>query len=376
LSAKQTAVAAGLAGLCIAPSAVANVLPHILALSNQGAIDSAEATTAVFQGVSVIAMAAMPFGIQNLRAVTLKAACWLLAIVLFGLNLLNALDAASHARANATGVNRGTIAKAAALNSRIPELRNSRSQVPQFTFTSAASAMAAQKATDEAVRAKDAECGKIGPNCRKRTDESTTAAEKLSQALGQRALTERAEKLDVEIAALERQLLELSPVPKHGDDTASKTARLIGPFVSIGSNADEEIAEWRPIAFAIGIELLALIGPIGMVAAVGSPSTVVKTQQPAISEDVKNASPETPAPVLAAVVRSAATPAKPKKARQIKKAALTGVGDVREWHGSRTAAKPGNLIRVNECFAAYVEWCKGQGAPSLLPDEVRHGNEG
>jgi hypothetical protein len=199
LSAKQTAVAAGLAGLCIAPSAVANVLPHILALSNQGAIDSAEATTAVFQGVSVIAMAAMPFGIQNLRAVTLKAACWLLAIVLFGLNLLNALDAASHARANATGVNRGTIAKAAALNSRIPELRNSRSQVPQFTFTSAASAMAAQKATDEAVRAKDAECGKVGPNCRKRTDESTAAAERLSQVLGQRALTERAEKLDAEI---------------------------------------------------------------------------------------------------------------------------------------------------------------------------------
>jgi hypothetical protein len=31
--------------------------------------------------------------------------------------------------------------------------------------------------------------------------------------------------------------------------------------------------EWRPIAFAIGIELLALIGPIGMMAAVSSPRT-------------------------------------------------------------------------------------------------------
>jgi hypothetical protein len=162
-------------------------------------------------------------------------------------------------------------------------------------------------------------------------------------------------------AALERQLLELGPVPKHGDDTASKTARLIGLFVSIGSNADEEIAEWRPIAFAIGIELLALIGPIGMVAAVGSPRIVAETQQPAISEEVKSASPETPAPQRAGLPQTAPTPAKPKKARKIKPAALAGVGDVREWHSSRTAAKPGNLARVNECFAAYVEWCKAKG---------------
>ena len=34
---------------------------------------------------------------------------------------------------------------------------------------------------------------------------------------------------------------------------------------------------------------------------------------------------------------------------------------MREWHKSRTAARHGNLLRVNECFAAYVEWCKARG---------------
>jgi hypothetical protein len=335
---------------------------------SQGSIDSAEATTAVFQGVSVLAMAAMPFGIRNLDAVTLKLACWLLAIVLFGLNLLNALDAASHARANATGVSRGTIASAAGLNSRIAELRKSRAQVPQFQFTSPAQATAAQEAVKAAETARDAECTKVGQNCRKRTDEAATAAEKLSGVLSQRALTERAESLDGDIATLEKELTSLGPIPVHADDTASKAARLIGAFVALGSNADEEIAEWRPIAFAIGIELLALIGPIGMMAAVSPPScpvaqqpmperNVTEKQHPSISE---SSAALAPAPEKTAVAGSAATPAKLKKTRKIKSAALAEVGDVREWHKSRTAARPGNLLRVNECYAAYVQWCKSR----------------
>ncbi|MGA7323835.1 MAG: hypothetical protein WBX25_05000 [Rhodomicrobium sp.] len=365
---KQTAASGGLAGLCIAPSAVANVLPHILALSNHGAIDSAEATTAIFQGVSVIAMAAMPFGIQNLSAVTLKLACWLLAIVLFGLNLFNALDAATHVREAATGLNRGTIAKAAALNSRLAELRKSRSQVPPFTFTSLPQASAAQRAADEATRAKDLECGKIGPNCRKRMDEAAAEAGRLSEVLANRSLTERAETLDSGIAVFEKQLADLGPVPVHADATASKAARLIGAFISVGSHADEEIAEWRPIAFAFGIELLALIGPIGMVAAMRG-GAVSEKQQPAISEKepvkVDTGALQTPAVEIAGLTVPAPTPAKPKKAKQIKKAALAGLGDVREWHHSRTTVRADSLIRCNECYSAYVEWCKGQGLEAV-----------
>src|SRR5262249_55620392 len=70
---------------------------------------------------------------------------------------------------------------------------------------------------------------------------------------------------------------------------------------------------------------------------------------------------ETVAPEIAVVVTSAATPANAKKPRRIKTAALAGVGDVREWHSARTAARPGNLLRVNECYSAYVEWCKERG---------------
>jgi hypothetical protein len=150
-------------------------------------------------------------------------------------------------------------------------------------------------------------------------------------------------------------------VPQHADDTASKAARLIVAFVTVGSS-DAAIAEWRPIVFAIGIELLALIGPIGMVAAFRGVH-VSEMQQPANSE--KRQQPvkaETPGSAVAAVVESAATPAKAKKPKKIKPAAVAGVGDVREWHSVRTAARPGNLLRVNECYAAYAEWCKERGA--------------
>jgi hypothetical protein len=150
-------MAAALAGLCIAPSLACNVLPHVQHASQ----DSGSLSMAVFQGASVVTMGAMPFAMRNLAGVSQKLACGLLAVVLLFLNFLNALDTASRVREDATGSHRGTIERAAALNSRIAELRKSRAQVPPFTFTSAASASAAQRAVEAATQARDLECAKI-----------------------------------------------------------------------------------------------------------------------------------------------------------------------------------------------------------------------
>ena len=40
--------------------------------------------------------------------------------------------------------------------------------------------------------------------------------------------------------------------------------------MAVDASTDEAIAEWRPILFAFGIELLAFLGPLGMMAAFAS----------------------------------------------------------------------------------------------------------
>jgi hypothetical protein len=325
----------------------------------------------------------MPFAIRNLQTVSLKLACCLLGFVLFVLNFMNALDVATHGREVATGVARGTLAQASALKSRIADSRKARAQVPPFTFTSTAMVSAAETAVRAAEAARDAECRKVGDKCRQRQDEVTAASERLAAATAQRELTERAERIDSELTGAEASLAALGPLPKHGDDTAAKIARIVAVFVSVDANTEETFAEWRPILFAAGIELLAFIGPLGMMAAIAGGGAgeaqgpdavtpkanaqkskpVVILQHPSTPEQAKQsprrlgtfAKGGTPDAVIPAALRpTPASAASPKNTG-------AGVSDVREWLNSRTAARPDNLVRVNECYDAYLAWSQERG---------------
>jgi hypothetical protein len=146
------------------------------------------------------------------------------------------------------------------------------------------------------------------------------------------------------------------PIPKSPSAPAiTPIARLISPFVR---SSDDDVSEWRPVYFAFGVELFALFGPAMLYAAIMG--GVAKLQQSPVSE--RRASPcvDTPAPEMTGLAQSAAAPAKAKKARQIKPAALAGVGDVREWHSSQTTARLGHRIRCNEAYSHYVEWCENR----------------
>jgi hypothetical protein len=353
------------AGLCVLPSAVVNVAPHIA----QGAHDSGAAATAVFQGVSVLTMASMPFAVKNLSAATQKAGCYLLAAVLLTLNFFNALDVASSVRESATGVSRGTINAAAGLNSRLAEKHKSRSQVPPHTFTSAASASAAQSAADEAKKVMERECEWTGRKCDQKTADAVAAQTKLAAVLEQRALTERAEKLDGEIADLERDLTKLGPVPAHADSTAAKVTRVLNLFIKV---SDDDVSEWRPIAFAFGIELLAFLGPVAMFAAfAGARAKDVDHVVQARAVRVPGQGTPRPQIPVAAVAQIAgvapapASPAKPARSKvKAKKAPIPAgdVGNIREWYEVRTIGRPGHEIRCNEAFDAYSAWCKERGS--------------
>src|SRR5262249_29292313 len=104
-------------------------------------------------------------------------------------------------------------------------------------------------------------------------------------------------------------------------------------------------------------ELLAFLGPFGMWTALGCAARLPESA-PKREPGRKIARGPSPASQIAGVAQTAASPAPAKKPRKIKSAVAARVGDVREWFRSRTAARPGSAARVNECYAAYVEWCK------------------
>jgi hypothetical protein len=348
-------IATGLAALCAAPSAIVNVLPHAAAMVTTRDL-AGEAGALSFQAVAVIAMAGMPFALRKTRDFAMKTGLFALASILLFLNFLNALDVASHVRDEATGANRGTLAQAAGLKSRIAELANSRAQVPFFEFTSPAMVEAQREAVAAANTARDAECKKVGDKCRQRQDAASAEVAKLASLVAQRTLTDRAGSLDGQIAEAKGELLRLGPLPKHADGTAANLTRIVGLVMPVASGTDEAISEWRPILFAFGIELLAFLGPAGMITAFGMSANSAgrKVGQGANGERQRKTA------LLADTKPIAATSTKQKKANKAKKDGLAGVGAVQEWFNSRTAARPGAEIRCNEAYASYIEWCKSQ----------------
>lgn len=72
---------------------------------------------------------------------------------------------------------------------------------------------AAQRAVDEAIRARDQECGKVGDNCRKRVTELNESEDVLYRLHSNKSIGDRAAALDAKISAIERELRALGPEP-------------------------------------------------------------------------------------------------------------------------------------------------------------------
>lgn len=346
MSRSRELVAALAAGVCLLPSAVMNVVPH-LAHALESPVGFG---VTVFQVVAVAVLGLATFGIKRLDSIWIKAAAWVLVAGLLWNSFLNALDIANLAREVATSHNRGTLNQATGLNSRIKDLKSRRSEVPHFVFTSAAQVTAAESASREAAVARDLECKRVGDKCRQRMDEAKAASEELGRLSAQRGLTEQAEKLDGDRAQAEKDLAALGNVPQVADRTSEQVARMLSPLFKTG---EDDVSEWRPVLFAAFVEFLALIGPAIAYAAIAVGNTA--TQPVAEMPKTDGAGVE-----IAGVAPSAVSPAKEKKPRKNKKLVDAGLATVREFFKSRTVGRLGNSIRCNEVYDTYKEWCVGQ----------------
>lgn len=112
-----------------------------------------------------------------------------------------------------------------------------------------------------AERARVAECGdgdpkQRGKHCRAKEDAETAAADKLAAVVADKAATERAAKLDTDLAAI-RKRLETAPTVQATNPLAAALARLTGMSVS-------EAADKRDLFLAIVLELLVAGSMIGV----------------------------------------------------------------------------------------------------------------
>ena len=346
--------------LCILPSALMNIWPRAVEAVASGKVDASTAAIVVLQSVAVATMAAVPFAFEKSRNWLLKLFCLAFGAALFSVNLFNAIEVTGHVRETVTAGSSGKLATAAALNTRLDALSKSRNEVPQHAFTSPAGLSAAESAVRSAEAARDAECRYIGTKCRERQNDVTTAQAALAKAAENRELTERADKLDADIRAAEKELADLGPLPAHADAAAAKVAAVFGL-------SEIWVHENWPTWLAIVVELLALLGPVTWVEALRAPARqhrpiglpVAETQRPAPVAAVA------PPPVMAALAPTPASPAPAKKSRPTRAAAVTNAADARDWHNSRILARPGNLVRVRDAYEAYCAWCGDRKATPI-----------
>jgi len=363
--------------LCILPSALMNIWPRAVEAVASGKIDASTAAVVVLQSVSVATMAAVPFAFEKARNWLIKLFCLVFGAALFSVNLFNAIEVAGHVRETVTAGSSGKLATAAALESRLAGLRNSRAEVPQHAFTSPASLNAAESAVKSAEAARDTECRySSGPRCRDKESAVTATQAALAKVAENRELTERADRIDADIRAAETELANLGPLPTHVDATAAKIAAVFG-FLGL---TEAGVHDNWPTWLAVVVELLALFGPLTWVEALRAPARDIRMEAPvpasmstplpaslphghAIAAAAGPATLEvTAVPQVTAVAPTPASPAKAAKSQQSKGA---GVAEAREWFKSRTITRSGNLVRVRDTYEAYCTWSKDRDATPM-----------
>lgn len=148
----------------------------------------------------------------------------------------------------------------------------------KFTPATADTVAAAKRKVDTAERARKAECGdgdakQRGKHCRAREDDEKAAADALTATTENKDATDRASKLDTDLAAI-RGRLNAAPAVQTANPLAAALARLTGMSVS-------EAADKRDLFLAIVLELLVAGSMIGVELSRGHQPSVPATSAPA-----------------------------------------------------------------------------------------------
>jgi Poxvirus D5 protein-like len=248
-------------------------------------------------------------------------------------NLSNSLGAIA-TRADKTLAERNQITTARRDDrAELQRLIRERAALPTFTPTTAEAVQAAQRAADEATRARRAECGdgdpaERGTNCRAYEAAERQALAGLTVATTNKATAEAAGGLEDRVAAVRARLAVSEPVA-----STNPLADALGRIFALSA---EHAATWQQVATVVVVELLIAVSLVAL--------ELLRPERAA-----------PPVPIQTG----------PRLVADRGKV----VGSVNDFVVECVEAAKGAKVTFEEMYRAYAAWCQAVGFEPLGPQQ-------
>ena len=219
--------------------------------------------------------------------------------------------------------------------------------LPSFTPTDAAAVEASRRAADTATANKAAECGdgsprQRGPNCRQRELDEQAAATTLANATAAKAATDRAAKLEADIALI-RTKLGSATIVQNVNPLGSALEQMLGA-------AAATLTAWQQAIVAAVFELC-LVGVMVIYELLGQ-------ARPPAQQQIGDARSQK---ALGATNEARMNPPPPAAARR--KAVVAG--SVKSFVRKHVFPADGERVEIKQLMRDYRAWCARENAMPL-----------
>ena len=225
-----------------------------------------------------------------------------------------------------------------------------------FTPATAEVVQAARDAVRSAEEIRQRECGagaprQRGPNCRQRESEEQAKRDALAAVLANKALTDRAVKLDQDAETVRAKLGKAPPVEKA--NPLGETLELL-----LGAAA-AALTAWQQAVVAAVFELC-LVGVMVIYELLGQAAGGLVTNP-------KNANPDDRQPDRKATPAQALAKPSPSPPGRSRPKSAPALASVKAFIGERVAPADGERVEMKALVQEYRAWCadKGSGAVDL-----------
>jgi hypothetical protein len=215
----------------------------------------------------------------------------------------------------------------------------------KFTPADEEAVKAAKRAADTSTSNKIAECDKRGPNCRQRELDEVAAATNLVSVAAAKTATERARKLESDIAAVKTKLAQ----PTNAE---IGTVNPLGTALAnlIGSAADV-LTSWQQAIVALVFELC-LVGVMVIYELLGH------SKQP-VSEHKITEINESSAATALTVRPASKSPSKPIAQKPATQKAV--MGSVSRFISENVSTAKDARTEMRDLIRGYRDWCASEG---------------